>query len=220
MEYNIAKIKDKIRSYEKNGNETSTYFLTPAQVQEAIFVLRGYDYTLSGGFSEAERKIIIIGNKEANIGKYLSIIRVQSFQKELHHPNVLGSVLGLGIKREMIGDIIVKDKCCDIIIIREMKEYILNNLHMIGSEKVEAREVNLKEILSIDAQKKVRNISVASLRLDAVISVAFGISREKSNSLVSQEKILINFLPCTNNSKTIKAGDLISARGFRKNKNS
>lgn len=214
MEYNIAKIRDKIRIFEKTGIEAGTLFLTPAEIQEVLSVLKNYEYTLNGGFEGAERRIIVVGNVSADLNKYLAVLRIQSSNKDLNHRSVLGSVLGLGIKREMIGDIIVQNKTCDVVVIKEMKEFIINNLRKVGSENVEVCEVELQDILKIDAQKQLKNFSVASLRVDAIISVVFGISREKSASLISQEKVLINFLPCLNNSKSIKEGDLISVRGF------
>ena len=220
MEYTTAKMRDKIRICEKTGKEMHTFFLTPAEVQEIMHLLRGYEYTLSGGFEEAERRMVVIGNDNADLENYLTVIRVESFQKPLTHRSVLGSVLGLGMKREMIGDIIVKDKICDIIIIQEMKKYILNELHKVGSQKVEVYEVKLTDLLQLEDSKEVRTLSVASLRVDALISVAFGISREKSSLLVTQEKVLVNFLPCTNQAKAIKEEDLISVRGFRKSEGS
>jgi len=214
MEYVVAKIRDKMRIFEKSGKAVSTFFLTPAEVQEARNVLKNIEYAILGGYDEAERRIIVIGNESANLTDYLSIIRVESFQKGLSHRSILGSVLGLGIKREMIGDIIVNDKICDIIVIREMKEYICNHLQKVGNEKVSTKEISFQEILPIDANKEIKIVSVASLRVDAIISTTYGISREKSNGLVMQEKVLINFVPCSNNSKAIREGDIISVRGY------
>ena len=214
MEYTIAKMRDKLRIYEKTGKITATYFLTPREIQEIISMLKGYAYTLSGGFDEAERRIIILGNEKANLSEYLTVIRIESFEKELHHRSVLGSVLGLGIKREMIGDIIVKENISDVIIIREMKEFILSHLQKVGSSKVAVREVMFKELLTIEGEKEVKMLSIASLRIDVIISTAFGVSREKSSSLITQEKALLNFFPCLNGSKFVKEGDLISVRGF------
>lgn len=214
MDYTIPRIKDKMRIYEKTEQETYTFFLTPVEVQESIAILEQYPCTVSGGYLEAERRIIVIGNSNAEISKYLTICRVECFQKELNHRSILGSILGLGIKREVIGDIIVNGKMCDVIIMKEIKNFILNNFQKVGSEKVTVKEVGLERIFQIDSKKEERNISIASLRLDVIISGTLGISREKSNSLVNQEKVLVNYLPCNNNSKLIKEGDLISVRGY------
>lgn len=214
MEYSVAKIKDKLRICEKTGKVVSTNFLTPAEVSEVIHILKGYEYCITGGFEEAERRIIIIGTDENKVSNFCTVIRVESLNSVLSHRAVLGSVLGLGIKREMVGDIIVNDKVCDIIIMQEMKTYILNNLTKIGRENVSIKESSFSELLGIDFNKETRIVSVASLRLDSVISGGFGISREKSASLINGEKVLINFLPCKNVSKSIRENDLISVRGY------
>lgn len=215
MDYCISKVRDKIRLYEKTGIINSTNFLTPAEVEQALPVLRGEEFCLSGGFYEAERKIIIVGTNMDIVKDFCTCIRCTA-KKEivLSHRDVLGSVLGLGIKREMVGDIIVNKNVCDIIIMREMCEYLLNNLNKIGREKVILENVDLNEIMSLGENAKDITYSVASLRADSVISGAFGISREKSSSLFKEEKVLINFLLAKNDSKNIKEGDLISVRGF------
>lgn len=214
MDFNIAKIRDKIRIYEKTGNEVATNFLTPAEVQEAESVLKGIEFSLIGGMNEAERRIIVIGNASVDASKYVVAIRIKSFNHSLNHRSVLGSVLGLGIKREVVGDIIVQEKQSDVIVVREMKDFILNNLKRVGNEKVEVDEIELEKVMQYESKDEQQILTVASLRADAVISSAFGISREKSMTLFSQDKVLINFLPCSNNSKAIKEGDLISVRGY------
>lgn len=214
MEYCANQIRDKIRMYEKTGKEIATNFLTPKEVQEVLSILKNYEYTLNGGFEGAERRIIVVGNSSADLNDYLAVIRIKSFNKDLQHRSVLGSVLGLGIKREMVGDIIVQGLICDVVVIKEMKNFLINTLRKIGSESVEVSEIDLQNILKIDENKELKSFSIASLRVDAIISSVFGISREKSAGLINQEKVLINFAPCLNNSKAIKAGDLISVRGF------
>lgn len=215
MDYCVSKIRDKVRLYEKTDIISSTNFLTPAEVEQALPALRGKEFCLSGGFCEAERKIIIVGTTEDSIKDFCTCIRCTA-RKEitLSHRDVLGSVLGLGIKREMVGDIIVNKNVCDIIIMREMCEYILNNLNKIGREKVDIENISLNEVMSLETKAKDVIYSVASLRLDSVISGAFGISREKSSNLFKEEKVLLNFLLIKNDSKNVKEGDLISVRGF------
>ena len=215
MDYCIAKIRDKIRFYEKTDKVVSTNFLTPVEVNEVISVVRKYSFCLTGGFEEAERRIIIIGTDRDRISDFCEVIRVEAFNEcSLLHRDVLGSILGLGIKREMIGDIIENGKFCDIIIKNEMKEYILNNLTKIGREKVSTRTVPFSELASGNKRRIEKILSVASLRLDAVVSAGFGVSREKSAGLINLEKVLVNFLPCKNVSKSVCVGDLISVRGF------
>lgn len=215
MNYNIAKIRDKLRLYEKTNKVISTNFLTPAEIDEVLPVIKNCDFCLTGGFDEAERRVVIIGSNQECISDFCTVLRFVAVNDiKLSHRDVLGSVLGLGIKREMIGDIIIDGKVCDIIVMREMREYILNNLNKIGRENVSISEIDFKDLLRSDNNRVRKTISVASLRVDAVISSSFGISREKSAGLVKLEKVLINFLPCKSVSKSINESDLVSVRGF------
>ena len=111
-------------------------------------------------------------------------------------------------------DIIVNENVCDIIVMREMCEYVLNNLNKIGREKVKVSKIYFDMLMDIKSNSKDVTYSVASLRIDGVISSAFGISREKSSNLFKEEKVLLNFVLSKNDSKNIKEGDLISVRGF------
>ncbi len=213
MDYCIAKIKDKIKLYEKTGKVVSTFFLTPIEINSLLSTLKTIPFCISGGYEEAERKIIIIGTDKDCIENFCSLVRIYS-NKELSHRDVLGSVLGLGIKREMIGDIIISQNICDMIIMNEMKQYIINNLKTVGREKVSVECISFNEMQKVELKRKVRNISIASLRLDAVLSVTYGISRERSSNLINMEKVMINYVLCNNNSKSIKKDDLISVRGY------
>lgn len=132
---------------------------------------------------------------------------------EFSHRSVLGSVLGLGIKREMIGDIIVQNNLCDIIVSKNVAEYILNNFKFVGHEKVSVKEISLDEILiPEDASKEVKT-TVSSLRIDNIISAGYGISREKSAALVKGEMVKLNHVMVKSAVKALREGDLISVRG-------
>ena len=124
-----------------------------------------------------------------------------------------GSILGLGLKREVIGDILIQESISNVIVLKEISEYILNNLSRVGHDSVHVSEIDFEDMISFEDKKIVKTLSVASLRLDAIISAVFNISRDKSASLIEQERVLVNFLPCINNSKNIKEQDLISVRG-------
>ena len=214
MDFVVAKIRDKIRAFERNGIVSNTNFLTPAEMSEALIILRGYEFSVLGGFEEAERKIVVVGSEEADVSEFCGVVRITpNSGKKLSHRDVLGGILGLGIKREMIGDILISESSCDVVIMNEMLEYILNNLDSVGREKVSVVEIDFNSLACNISEKEERNINVASLRVDAVVSVVFGISREESSKLIGLEKVLINFLPCKNNSKALNVDDLVSVRG-------
>lgn len=137
-----------------------------------------------------------------------------SSNEKLGHRQILGSILSTGVKREVIGDIIIEDCKANVAVTKEISKFIIQNLERIGHEKVKVKEISKSEILKITAKFKEIKTTVASLRLDAIISACYGLSREISAKLIQAEKVNVNYVLSTNNSKVINEGDLISVRGY------
>lgn len=214
MKYIKDKVADKVEQYYKSGTTTHTYFLDPAEIVEVMGEVRYVEHCFWGGFEDSERKIVVIGMEEIipNEQDFLTTVRVKS-EQNFSHRSVLGSVLGLGIKREMIGDIIVNENICDIIVVSGIADFIINNLKFVGREKVSVSLANFEDILvPIDVSKEI-NSTVSSLRLDSVVSAGFGISREKSSALIKGECVKFNHVVTKSSVKTVRRGDLISVKG-------
>lgn len=214
MKFLSARISDKITKYYETYEVQATSFLDVAERLEVRGLFKNIPYVTFGGYDEAERKAIFIGVEDFSLdfNKYMSIIRVKS-NNGLSHRAVLGSVLGLGIKREMIGDILVNDTSCDIIVLSLVSDFLLNNLKFVGREKVAVSIKRLDELVeAVDTSKEIKT-TVSSLRVDAVISAAYGIAREESAKLVKSELVKVNFLGIKSPSAKLKEGDVISVRG-------
>lgn len=214
MKYIESKISDKINEYYLTGNVVITNFLDPLEQMQASNILKNIPNVIFGGYDEAERKLAFVGADDdfEHFSSFICVIRVTSNEK-LNHRNILGSVLGLGIKREMIGDILINENSCDIIVMKNISEYLLNNLKSIGRDKVSVQELEINELrVPIENIKEI-NASVSSLRVDAIVSAGFGISREKSVELIKGEMVKVNFLEVKSSSKQISVGDVISVRG-------
>ena len=124
----LARAFDKVRQYEKTFEVCCTSFLDPAEQAEVTSAVKSVLYNLYGGYEGAERKILIIGTDEpGEVGDFLEVVSIEC-NEALTHRSVLGSVLGLGVKREMIGDIIINEKCADVIVLGSISNYIANNL--------------------------------------------------------------------------------------------
>ena len=132
----------------------------------------------------------------------------------LSHRSVLGSILGLGIAREKIGDIIINGNNAVVFAIDSVVELILNDLKFVGREKVKTQLIDFLEIIVPEKEEKIIDTTVASLRLDAILSSALGISREKSCDLIESEKVSVNYKLVTSVKKQVIEGDLLSVRGY------
>ena len=208
-----AKIIDKIKLSEKTNKLTYTNMLDPIEFAKVINLLKQTPHIAYGGYELAERKVIFIGFEDIDFDEYLTLIRIES-SKELSHRNVLGSILGLGIKREMIGDIIINENVCNVIVLKEIANFIVQNLEKVGREKVEVTTKILSELIELKDNSRMMTITVASPRIDAVISACFGVSREMSAELIRKEKVFLNHAEVNSTSKQVKENDIVSVRGF------
>ncbi len=179
-----------------------------------------YGYTLYGGYEQAERKIAVFGN-ENDLGypaePPVNIICVsplsEKFSDDLTHRDFLGSVLGLGIKRETLGDIIINENKGYIFALDSISQYIVDNLTKVRHTSVSCEICgNIPQNALPMPKEKV--VIVSSLRLDVLISGIYDISRSKSSSLIEGEKVFINGKMCKSNSLNIENGSLVSVRGY------
>jgi len=99
--------------------------------------------------------------------------------------------MGLGIKREKIGDILVREDFAFVVVLKDIADYIRINLTKVGNARVEIDIVNPDELDILEPKVKEISSTVASLRLDSVASAGFGISRSKTADLIRGEKVAV-----------------------------
>lgn len=216
-----ALILDKAEKALFSQNYVITDFLDPAGLDIAMKVLQQTEevsYLLAGGYPLAERKKVIIipvyylmDIKDEGI----SVLEISGNAKffQATHRDYLGSILGLGIKREKIGDILVLDHSCQVIVSSDIKDYILVNLDKVGKAGVKVREIDPEQLRFKAEKVKEIKTTVPSLRLDAVASSGFGISRSRMAKEITAELVKVNWKVITNASYQVKPEDIISVRG-------
>ncbi len=144
---------------------------------------------------------------------YLEVKGNFNFQ-EVSHRDFLGSLMGLGIRRELLGDILVlPEGGCHLIIADEAKDTISFNFKKVHQVPVEIVEIKAEDLqLPTEKVKEIRS-TVASLRLDSIAGVGFSTSRSKMAKDIKTEKVKVNHMIETNPSRTICSEDVISIRG-------
>ena len=120
------------------------------------------------------------------------------------------------MKREMIGDILVDGSSCDIIVLKEVLPYLETSFSSAGRTRLDVSVISLDEINVPEARYKIINDTVASLRLDSIVSAGFSISREKAAEAVKAGRVYLNYLECSKSDKQVNEGDCISVRGMGK----
>lgn len=208
-----------------NGIYTFTNFLSPAQQDLFWQTERELSYagvTLFGGMEAAERQMIRFGSAE-NLGYEeafpITCVTVEplikKFSDDLTHRDFLGALMNLGMEREVLGDIIVKDRTGYIFCLKRIADYIIENLDQVRHTHVKVFETyELPQ--SIGPQLLEQKLIVSSQRLDAVIARLYRLSRSQSLLLFREKKVFVNGRQCENNSYLCKEKDVVSVRGFGK----
>lgn len=184
--------------------------------------LGGLPYSIYGGGEYSERQVIAFGD-EATFGyppEYpicCVVIEplIAKFSDALTHRDYLGALMNLGIKREMLGDILMQDKKAYVYVIESIAEYIIENLTRIKHTTVKAVITEqLPENLGREFEEWETIIS--SERLDVIIAAVYKLSRSQVLELFRGKRIFVNGRLNENNSQNAKEGDVISVRGFGK----
>ena len=132
------------------------------------------------------------------------------------HRDFLGALMGVGIARDTVGDICVGKGSCDFFVTDEIAPYILQNFTEAGRTKLHLEAIELSQVQVPEPETKQIRDTLASLRLDSVISSGFRIGRSLASQYVSAGKAAINGLPCEKPDKTVEEGAKISVRGLGK----
>lgn len=218
----FSKIIDQINICEKNYENTFTEFLPIIKYLEFKSILKEnieQNMYIFGGFEEAER--IIIGffpeyTQPENILFPLSILEItynEKYSKILTHREFLGSILGLGIDRGKVGDIIINNNKAICFLYNDIISYVNINLERVSSTKVKTKILKLEDCDILKPKLEEKSIIISSIRLDAVLSSAFNIARGKISDYIKGEKVFINFSIQTNGAKNVKENDIITLRG-------
>ena len=218
----IARVIDKAEQAIKNWEVVATDFLSPPVAIE----VRGMFQNLTevnclawGGYPQAER--IRMGLSRPDIPLEQSSIEIAALDiagnflfDTATHRDFLGSILGTGITRDKVGDIIVLgERGAQAIVVPEMVEFLETSLTQVRSVAVKTQRIDLSELKIQPPKKKEMTTVEASMRLDAIASAGFGMSRSKMASMISAGDVRVNWKDITQSSHNVKAGDLISVRG-------
>lgn len=215
-----AKLLDLAESVLRNQKYKVSEFLDPYGYTIAETVIAHFDRLQlegQGGYSGAERIKAVFSDKdfEGKIIYGITAVAVTWDKRyyQVSHRDVLGSLMGLGIKREVTGDIIMAAEGCYILVDTVMRDFIMTNLTRIGSAPVSLSEVKLEDVPVREEKMKEIRTTVASLRLDVIAAAGFGTSRTKMAAEISADKVKVNWQEARNSAQAIKTGDIISMRG-------
>lgn len=223
----LAQILDKLEAMEERNVLTYTKFLNEHQRNLAERFLDGCGrpkIAFIPAYTGAMRTVLAFlpdyldpaKLSEEDISPITCIRALYSLIKELSHRDFLGSLMGCGIKRETIGDIFVGRGSCDIVVMKDILPYLLSNFESAGRVKLDISTIPLDEIRIPDQDFILIKDTVASMRLDNVVSSGFSISRETASSTIKAGRVALQYQVCTKADKPVGEGEVISVRGMGK----
>jgi len=187
--------------------------------EEAIFTEKilsktDVDFAFDGGYSDAER--VFLGCFPDYTQEYVFPIMAVTFVYRktdvLHHRDFLGSLMGLGLKREAVGDILIEEGRAVAFVSDEVAGYITSQLEKVGRTGVKIT-LGCDSLLPQKDSMTEHSVTVASERLDCVVSALAGVSRSVAGQLISQGLVSINSVVCEKATKTVSDADAVTIRG-------
>ena len=134
----------------------------------------------------------------------------------LTHRDILGSLMGLGITREKLGDILLADGGCDLLVLKDTLPILQSQWEGAGRWKLKLRPARLSELNVKPPEVRTIRDTVATLRLDAVLSSGFSTSRGKAADLIAAGRVMVNHRECLKPDRAVEQGDVLTCRGLGK----
>ena len=174
-------------------------------------------YETSGGYGLAERQMVaFLPDALYYAFQYpFRILEIQPlnrrFSEELGHRDYLGAVMNLGIERCKLGDIMIDGEKALLFVREELADYVIENLTRIKHTSV---QVHTAPELAASYEPRYEELkgTVASVRLDSVLSLAYPLSRSKLTAYIEGGRVFVNGKLITSNGYRLKEGDIISVR--------
>lgn len=185
--------------------------------------LTGIYHIFYGGYDYSERKIIAFYPDymdQEDIIYPIDALKIyprnKKFSNNLTHRDFLGSILGLGITRAKVGDIIVNDDFALAFVCRSISDFIMSSLEMVKQTVVDVELLHtIPEEVTTPKYKDIRG-TVSSIRLDSIVSLAFPLSRGKAVASIKSKNVYINSKLIVSPSCKLREGDIVSVRGMGK----
>ena len=220
----LAKLWDKINGGIRRCIPANTGFLSPRELEMARYLFGEPEGLYSfGGYADSQRRMLCYLpdylEEDALWDEDSPVVCLRAVFYEgdtLSHRDFLGALMGSGISRESVGDICVDKGSCDFFVTREIAPYLLQSFTSAGRVKLRLSQIPLKDAQIPEPEVREIRDTLASMRLDGVISSGFRIGRSMACSYIQSGKAAIDGLPCEKADKAVPEGACVSVRGLGK----
>ena len=217
----LAHLLDCRDAAERRGVPAHTDFLTPHE--RALAERLAPEAVFCGGVPDAERTVAVFlpewaPAEDAERCAGLAALRIERRDAgrggALTHRDYLGAILALGLRRDAVGELLVREDGCDAVVTEAAAALLVRELESVGrvpvrterTERVGAREQRFEE----------RRDTVASARLDALTAAAFSLARGRAAEAVEAGRVFVNGALCEKPDREVRSGDRIALRGAGK----
>ena len=223
----LARILDQQRRAEQRGVPTHTGFLSPAEQAVSADLLMAAapgQGILFGGYPDAERKLWgflpdwleeTAWQESEDCPVCALSVSVPS-QADLSHRDYLGSLMGLGLTREKIGDILTTGDGAQVLVLRETLPILLAQWEKTGRYPVTLTPIPLDRLTPTPGEVRHIRATAASLRLDAVLAAGFSIPRSRAAELIRAGRVMVDHRPWEKGDRTVEPGAVLTCRGLGK----
>lgn len=223
----LGRVLDQLQRCRSRNIPTGTHFLSPQEqgLAKSLLVQLGEAEGLfAGGYAEAERRVLLFLPDYLDAQTYkadeaypICAVRcVYRAEDQPTHRDFLGSLMGLGVRREMVGDILVAAGGCDVLLKREILPFVLQNYVSAGRTHLKVEKVPLSNLHLPEQKRQEIRDTVAALRLDSVVSSGFRISRSRASELIRAGRVEVNWRLCEKGDHLCSEGDIFTVRGLGK----
>jgi len=215
-----ARLVDLAEGARKTGKYRVSEFLDPHGNNIAAIVtanFSGLRLEQNGGFVAPERvKVAFVSSDFAGVPDFgiacFELIWDKRYY-DLSHRDVLGAFMGLGCKREILGDIVFIPDGAQFVVDKAFVNFVTSNLTTVGAASVSLREIAASELMMREEKVKIIKATVAAMRLDAVAAAGYGTSRSRMAEEIKSLNVKVNWQEAKNAAQPVKEGDVLSFRG-------
>lgn len=175
-----------------------------------------------GGYPDAERVMALclpdyLTSEDAVSPEQSPLVLLRATKNQtdiLTHRDYLGALMGLGIERDVLGDIVITQTGADFFVAEDMADFIEMNFLRAGRKRVMLERISLSDFEMPEQEEEYGEGSVASLRLDSVAALIFRLSRAQMQERIAKGTVFLNQMQCMKPDADIAPGDKLTVRGL------
>ena len=220
----LARALDQMDRTANRSIPCATQFLSPAQraALEPLLAAAGHPrHLFHGGYEGAERTVCVFlpdwqegsdWQAEDELAAIEAAYPPTGAERGTGptHRDLLGGLMGIGLTREKVGDILMGGTAAQIVCLKEAAPIILSQFDQAGRCRLKLREIPLSGLTPAPAQVKVIHDTVSALRLDAVLASGFSLARGKAADAVAAGRVSVNHRECLKPDKLLAEGDVLT----------